>query len=358
MKKISLLPGPTYIPPKVQNKLRKQPISQRNSELEYTFLSTQNMIKKIIDNPFGEIFLLSGSGTLAMETTISCVPIIKKNPNILIIETGKFGKRFTKLCHINNFTKHTLKFNKSIDYSLIKKTIFEKDINTLLFQATETSSGIRINFKEIRNIKNQKKELLIISDSISDLLSNPFSQQLYNIDIVIGASQKGFSSPTGISFISFLPETYNKINLPNFETKNLYNSITTYLKSPIPFTPSINNIYSLHKACELILQKGIKKIITKNTKINTNLSNFFNSYKWEEIPTDKSYSLLVLKAPNNFNTKTLLDILYNDYNISIANGQEHLKNKAIRIGTMGLTPIKYYKYLKKVCKKVFTKLDL
>ena len=349
-KHYNFLPGPVDITSFSKKSYKFPIISQRNKDFEYIYFDLIQSLKLIVDNPFGEIIAVTGSGTLAMEMAID--NFVDISSKVLVISNGKFGDRFCEILKCKEFNYNCLNFanSRKVSYEEIENEIL-KEINNgipythLLFQATETSTGIALNLDEIKKIK-EKYKLFLICDSISHILSNYFSQEYFNIDLVIFSSQKGLSSLAGISFISILKSAITKI----VNSKNYYMNIKNYLNNLIPYTPAILNIYNLWLNIKFILKKVVVNIIEKNISINNKIRDFLKNYGLEEYPLSPSNSLVVFYFNNS---SSFVLNLYKKYNISIADGQGFLKNNAIRIATMGLNDLKNYNYLLKILKKEF-----
>lgn len=350
-KHFNFLPGPVEIPSFSKKSFSFPIISQRNKDFEYIYFELTENLKFIIDNTDGEIFILNGSGTLAMEAAID--NFIDEGSISLVISCGKFGDRFAEILSIKGFKYKKLSFlqNRKVNYDIVENEIKNKMVEGkpythLLFQATETSSGIGIDLYKIKELK-EKYNLFLICDGISHILSNYFSQNFFNIDVLIFSSQKGLSSLTGTSFVSILRKSLHRKVKYN---KNYYTNLDIYKKNLIPFTPPITNIYNLWLNSIEIIKKGIPDIIERNIIYRNKFKNFvIDRLKLKEYPLEPSNSILVVEFPNSTN---LVNILYDKYKISIADGQGELKNKVFRVAFMGVgNDWKDYYFLLKILKK-------
>ncbi|MCX8057890.1 MAG: aminotransferase class V-fold PLP-dependent enzyme [Spirochaetes bacterium] len=349
-KHFNFLPGPVKIS-KFSKKCFNFPIiSQRNPDFEFIYFDLIENLKLIIDNPNGEIFVIYGSGTLAMEASID--NFIDCNSNPLVLSCGKFGDRFSEILELKNIKHDKLSFfaNRRVDYQLVKAKIEEnikkgKPYTHLLFQATETSTGIGVDLYKIKELK-EMYNLFLICDGISHILSNYFSQNFFNIDVLLFSSQKGLSSLPGISFISLLKGVLEKI----VENKSYYINLKNYKKKLIPFTPPIINVYNLWLNSIIIRKRGVPDIVENNIFLRNKFSKFIKEeIGLVEYPYEPSNSILVCEMNNS---TSFVERLYNKYNISVANGQGELKNKVFRVAFMGIeNKEKDFNFLIKVIRK-------
>ncbi len=80
----------------------------------------------------------------------------------------------------------------------------------------ETSSGVKNNIQEIsKKIKDLKHPCLLMVDTVSSLASMNFENDEWNVDVMVGASQKGLMLPPGISFNTVSPKALEKYKIIN-----------------------------------------------------------------------------------------------------------------------------------------------
>lgn len=289
-----------------------------------------------MNSKFENTVIITGSGTLGMEASISC--IATKEDIILCISNGKFGERFKEIADKYTNVIH-LKYNwgESINIHDIEKILdINKKINIITAVHNETSTGILNPIKEIGNIA-KKKNIYFVVDVITSFGGETLDFQEYNIDIAIAATQKCISAPPGLSIISISDKAIDKIktNL----NRPYYLDLLKYRYDSIPYTPSIPLFYGLQESLKMIKNIGINKqierhkIYSKSIKIgleNMNLKQFSSLNKWSSY----SNTHTVIKCPNIIDSLSIKKEL-SRRGIIVAQGHDHIKNSVFRIGNMG-----------------------
>ncbi len=345
-KEFNLLPGPSGLYKKFTKFLLKTPISQRSDKFLEFWFNTKNLIKLLVDNPYGEIAILTCSSTGAMEASI--VSLCNKNSNVLVVSSGKFGDRFFEI--LNSYSIKTKKLSffetKKIDYNLIEEEIKNSKYTHITYQICETSSGIYCNPQIIGEFA-KKFNLITIADGVSAFLADHIYQKEYNIDALILGSQKGLNSPAGLSFVSLSPKTIDILNKADINSYYFY--LKKYLNLP-PFTPAINTIFYINKILEEIYDIGVNDIIERNVKIASKIRNNCLNYNIKLYPIEPSNAVSVFEFDDSEN---FIKFCEKRFNLYIAHGQGYLKGKVFRLGHFGLTESKSYNIFLLALEKFF-----
>ena len=95
MKNYVLTPGPVPVPEFVLLEMAKPIIHHRTEEFEEIFFKASQGLKKVFMTE-EEVLILASSGTGAMDAAV-CNTLSKKD-KALVINGGKFGERWLKIC--------------------------------------------------------------------------------------------------------------------------------------------------------------------------------------------------------------------------------------------------------------------
>ena len=90
-------PGPTPIPDEVREAQSRPMVDHRGTEFEAMMRETSIGIAELIGTE-GEVFLLTGSGSGAMEAAV--VNTLSPGDRVLVITVGAFGDRFAKIATV------------------------------------------------------------------------------------------------------------------------------------------------------------------------------------------------------------------------------------------------------------------
>ncbi|BDC36294.1 MAG: alanine--glyoxylate aminotransferase family protein [Candidatus Methanoliparum thermophilum] len=340
-KETIMLPGPVAINPRVLEAMSRPIINHRGEKfgeiLEY---STQGL-KKVFKTK-NDLFILSGSGTSAMESALG--NLLNKDDKILAIVNGKFGERFSEIGSIyGNCISLNYEWGDSVNLENIKEVFEEnEDIKVVTLVHNETSTGIINPAKEVSKIAKDNGAVFVM-DGVSSIGGNYVNVDDWGVDIAILGSQKCLAAPPGLAMISVSDDAWDMIE----KTKHrpYYTDLKAYRKSlnkkppQTPYTPAVSLFFALEEAIKIFLEEGIENIILRYKKYSDAIREAIKSLGLELFPKLNEYSnysntVNAIRLPEGIN-ETDLKKGMKDRGIVISGGQERLKNKIFRIGTMG-----------------------
>ncbi|OGC38995.1 hypothetical protein A2Y85_07335 [candidate division WOR-3 bacterium RBG_13_43_14] len=329
-------PGPVDIPDEINREMNKPLIYHRENRFAQLLDEIGNKLKQILQTK-NRIYFLTASGTGAMEA--ASTNILSANDEALILVCGKFGERWAEICDMHKIKTHIMKveFGKTVTPDAVEAKLKTLNRPVVIFTTlTETSTGALSDIKATGDIA-RRHDCLFVVDGIAGLAADPCPQDEWYIDVLIGASQKAFMSPPGISFYSVNDRAYQKMmkdHLPNY-----YFSIELaekyYQKGQTPFTPAINVLFAFRKGVDMIIDKGIDKNLKNHREIGDFVRKRVKKMGLELLPEQPSNALTVFKMNDNQDSTEIIRVVKERYNILFANGQAELRGKIIRIGHMG-----------------------
>ncbi|MCP8322029.1 MAG: hypothetical protein H3Z52_14005 [archaeon] len=103
-----MIPGPTNLAHRVAEAMSRPQLGHLDHRFLESFKETLNLTRYLFVNYTGMPFVLSGSGTIGMESAI--VSLIEPEDKVLCLDTGYFGKRFIDLATIHGARVDALHF--------------------------------------------------------------------------------------------------------------------------------------------------------------------------------------------------------------------------------------------------------
>ena len=167
MKNYVLTPGPVPVPEFVLLEMAKPIIHHRTEEFEEIFFKASQGLKKVFMTE-EEVLILASSGTGAMDAAV-CNTLSKKD-KALVINGGKFGERWLKICKAYDVETEEIKveWGKAVNPKEIEKVLKKhKDIKAILIQASETSTGVKHPIEEIALLTKDRNDIILIVDGIT-----------------------------------------------------------------------------------------------------------------------------------------------------------------------------------------------
>ncbi|HSH36588.1 alanine--glyoxylate aminotransferase family protein [Schnuerera sp.] len=307
-----------------------------NDFFEY-YKETCNKLKGLL-NTKEDVLILNGEGILGLEA--ASASLIEPGDRVLCIDNGIFGNGFGDFAKIYGGDVVYFKgdYRKPIDLEELK-AFLEKDSDFKLATLVhcETPSGITNSVDKICPLL---KEYGIVSvvDSVSGIGGEPIEVDNWQMDIVLGGSQKCLSASPGLTFLSISEEAWNIILNRETPIKSFYCNLALwknwYEEKWFPYTQPISNIYSLDIAIDRLLEEG--DYLERHEKIGNAVRKAIVKSGLELYPTEGfSNTVTTVLIPNGVTFDDIFNHMVEKHNTMIAGAFDHLKDKVFRIGHMG-----------------------
>ncbi|NBX93619.1 MAG: alanine--glyoxylate aminotransferase family protein [Proteobacteria bacterium] len=332
-------PGPTPVPEAVLLEMGKPTLHHRTKE----FIAILERVRKGLQFVFQTsqptyVFAASGSG--AMEATV--VNCLAQQDEVLVIDAGKFGERWTKLATAYGLKPHVVKveWGKAVDPSEVEK-VLKANPNTkaVLFQASETSTGVFHPVKEIAAVVKKHSDALIVVDAITALGVCNLPMDEWGLDAVVSGSQKAFMLPPGLAFLALSPkaqESRKRANIPNFYF-SLKAEDKAALNGETAWTPAVSLICGLDLVLKHMQVAGLSKIFDYHQRLANATRKGVEAMGLELFAkSDAGDSVTSVWVPPTIpDGKKIVSHLRDQFGITIAGGQDQYKGKIFRLAHLG-----------------------
>ncbi len=335
-KLLVMTPGPTEVHEDV---LKAMDADATNPDLDLDFyekyMAVLNKFKKIIKTN-NTAYILCGEGILGLEA--ACSSLIEQGDRILCIANGIFGEGFADFAKMFGADVVVYRGNSKTGIDVIDLEKFlENDSNFKLATVVhcETPSGITNPIKEICKLLSQKRIISIV-DAVSSMGGEDIETDAWNIDILLGGSQKCFSAPVGLAPLCISRNALDIIENRKTPIIGYYSNLKVwenwYKDKWFPYTQPIHNIMAFDVALDRCLHKDFISIHKKYAEavrkafINSGFDLFPKSHF--------SNTVTAINLPAGIKFKTLFDEL-KEKGVLIGGGIGVLKDLIFRIGHMG-----------------------
>ncbi|OPY69580.1 MAG: Soluble hydrogenase 42 kDa subunit [Syntrophorhabdaceae bacterium PtaU1.Bin034] len=336
-KRYLLAPGPTAIPPDVLLKMAEPMIHHRNPLFEVVMENVREGLKHVFGTK-NEVLILTSSGTGAMESAVTNT--LSPGDKAICVRSGKFGERWAEICKAYGVEPINidLPWGDELDPGLVEKTLKENpDVRAVYMQATETSTGAMFPVKEVAAIVKNYSNTLMVVDGITGVGVFDLSMDAWNIDVLVGGSQKALMLPPGLAFVGVSDKAweFNKESkLPKFyfnwakERKNLEKNQTN-------FTPAISLIIGLRESLRLIREEGLENVYKRIDGLARATREGAKALGLKVFAKSPSPAVTAIVAPEGIDGQEIYKTLWKKYAVTGAGGQDQLKGKVFRIATLG-----------------------
>ncbi|MBT8762752.1 alanine--glyoxylate aminotransferase family protein [Desulfohalobiaceae bacterium Ax17] len=338
MNKLRMLtPGPTPLPENVRLALSRDMLHHRKDEFKKIMAENQAGLRYL----FGTrepVLTLSSSGTGAMVAAVT--NLFAPGEKVLVVEGGKFGQRWSDIAQSHGLEVVALpvEWGQAITKEEVENALSRwPDIQGVLVQASETSTGVLHPIKDLAELCQAKDKLLVV-DGISAVGISPCPMDKWGIDCLLTGSQKGLMLPPGLAFIALSPKAWERVKAigPKSFYFNLLKEKARSLQNQTNFTPAINLIVGLKECLEYFKLKGLKNIYKKQKALTEMTRAGVTAIGLEPlVKDDYTLGLTSVLLPPGIDGVKVLKVAAQEYGVVMAGGQDQLKGKIVRIGHMG-----------------------
>lgn len=336
-----MIPGPTPVPERVLLEIAKHPIGHRSSEFSSILEEVYANLKYVFQTK-NDVFMYTSSGTGAMCAALE--NLINEGDKVLSLVIGNFGNRWAKIAESRGAVVEKIEVQPGevIDPAVLKKRLDEdinKEIKIVTLTHSETSTGAANDIKALCALIKEHGALSVV-DGVTSVCAMPCKPEEWGIDVLISGSQKGFMIPPGLAFLTASEKAwkvYEQCKHPSF-----YFDWAAHKKSvqanSTPFTPAVNLIAGLNVALKMIKEEGIENVNARHKKHAMALRKALKAINMKllvENDENASYAITSIVPPEGISVPEIRKALKNDFDIVVANGQNQLKDKIFRMGTLG-----------------------
>ncbi|TDQ71249.1 pyridoxal-phosphate-dependent aminotransferase family protein [Methanimicrococcus blatticola] len=341
--KLMMMPGPVEVPHRVLMAMAKPMINHRGKEFSAVYDDCQRISATLFNTAQENVSVISGSGTAGMEAAVGCLN--NKDDKILAIENGKFGQRFKKLAgKYGTVVPLEFEWGKSVDLAAVEEKLAAGDIKTITMIHNESSTAIRNPAPEVGALA-KKYGAYFILDVVSSLGGDDIRIDDWNVDIAVTGSQKCIAAPPGISVVAANERALAEME--NIKTRPYYLDLVAYHKSAskdlkeTPYTPAVSLFFALQEALKIIEEEGLANRIERHYLMTKAVRDSVTAIGVEMFPqlndvSAYSNTVSAMKAPAGVDGEAIKKAL-NKRGVIITGGQDDLKGKIFRIGSMGAT---------------------
>ncbi|MBX7231979.1 MAG: alanine--glyoxylate aminotransferase family protein [Bdellovibrionales bacterium] len=332
-----MTPGPVSLHPEVLQALA-QPVQHHRTDM---FLKTLSRVWKGLQWFFSTqqpVLMITSTGSGAMEAAI--VNTLSEGDEVLVIVSGKFGERWAEIAEIYKLKVHRINvvWGQSVDLEKVRAFLRgNAKIKAVFCQAVETSTATQHPIQELAKIIKMESSALFAVDAITGLGAMKLDMDGWQIDILVGGSQKAFMLPAGLSFIAFSERAwraYETSNLPCFYldmgVERLANQKgQTFFSSPSSHIVALDTVLTLFQkqGMDSLIQRC--ELLAKTTRV---CGEILGLKVFSQSP---AASVTALQVPDGMNAEKIRGALECQFNMTVMGGQEYLQGKILRIGHLG-----------------------
>ena len=334
-----MIPGPTNVDPSVLRALAKPTTSHVSPSFVATFKRALESLKKVMMTS-GDVFVVSGSGTLAMEMAVANV--VEPSDKVLVVSNGYFGDRFVDV--LSRFTdgveKLSFEWGKAADPNKIKEKLEQEDYKAVMVVHVDTSTGVANDAREISRVVKNRGSLFIL-DTVCSLGGIEIRVDEWAIDVCLSGSQKALAVPPGLAVLSASKEALDARAKRKTKVQSYYMDFENWLpvmRDPSRYfaTPPVNMVCALAESLEMILSEGLEKRYARHQAIAKAMRSALNRIGLKIVAEGKGRADTMTAAyyPSGIDDEAFRGNMAR-HGVVVAGGLGQLRGKIFRVGHMG-----------------------
>ncbi|WP_431028662.1 pyridoxal-phosphate-dependent aminotransferase family protein [Lysinibacillus sp. LZ02] len=346
-KEILLVPGPTPVVDEIYEALASETRGHTDARFVAIYKRAIENTKKLF-NTDGEVYVVAGSGTLAMEMAI--VNTVAEGERLLVISHGYFGDRFTPLAKAYGIEVDVLQaeWGKRVEIEAVREQLASYTYKAVTVTHADTSTGVASDLETLIPIIKAAGALAIVDGVVAtaalqeDMSKAYGGNEAYKIDIALTGSQKAIGVPPGLAIIAFSKQALAAREA--LETVRAYyadiHNWRPIMDNPANYfaTPPVNLIYAYDKALEIVLEEGMEKREARHIMYGRAVREALRSYGMTPLADEEvaAATLSCILYPEGVEDAAFRSNLASR-GVIVAGSLAHLAGKAFRIGHMGNT---------------------
>lgn len=288
----------------------------------------------------GDVFLLTGSGSGAMEAAI--VNLLSPGDRVLAVSVGAFGERFADIAAAFGAHVDRLEFpwGEAADAGRLATALESADpYRAVLLTHNETSTGVANPLRDLAGaVRAGPQAPLVIVDGISGLGAIPFEMDAWGVDAVVSASQKAWMGSPGIGIAAVGPRAQTaeeQARMPraywDFGEARRWAD-----KGQTPWTPAVSVLYGLRVGVRRLVAEGRELTWERHAAIARGAQAGLESLGLRLVarPEHRSATVTAAWLPASTDWTTLAAAL-RARGLVLAGGQGKWSGRIVRLGHMG-----------------------
>ncbi len=329
-------PGPTPVPPEVSLAMAQPILHHRTNQFTEVFEEAREGLKYVFQTQ-RDVLILASSGTGAMEAAVA--NLFSPGDKAVCIRGGKFGERWAEICESYGVIPVNIdvEWGEAVKVEDVAKVIDENpDVKAVLWQASETSTGVKHPTKELADLCRERGVLSVV-DGITAIGVFDVKTDEWGLDVVVSGSQKAFMLPPGLAFICLSERAWEAVEsskCPKYYF-DLKKELKNQQKGQTAYTPAVSLIIGLRESIKLIKEEGLENVFKRHSLLAKATREAMKAIGLELFSKSPSEAVTAVKVPEGIEGGKIPKLLRDKYGVVIAGGQAKLKGKIFRVSHMG-----------------------
>ncbi len=345
-----MTPGPTAVPEPVREAMSRELI---NPDVDPAFQGIYADLVDRLETVYGvggsadsttddaaaashDVVVLGGEGILGLEAAIAS--LVQPGTEVLCLSNGLYGDGFADF--VESYGGEATVIDAPYDAPLPLESLdaalaeadADYDLATMVHCETPTGTLNDLG-PALDRLEAADGEIITVVDAVSSLGGVPVPTD--RIDVCLGASQKCFSAPPGLTTAAISDRAWAAMEAR--EPHSLYTNFLPWRDTDggFPYTHLTTNVVALEEALSLLLEEGLDDVYARHEAAAERCRGRGAEIGLEPFPDPERASPTVTAFEVPGRAGTLQRRLHEERDVLVATGLGDLADDVLRVGHMG-----------------------
>lgn len=327
-----LTPGPTAVPEPVREAMSRELI---NPDVDPAFQEMYTELTDRLAEVYGtdhQVVVPGGEGILGLEAAVAS--LVEPGDEVLCLSNGLYGDGFADFVedYGGEATLVTTDYDDPLPLDALERELSKGEFSVATMVHCETPTGTLNDIDPALDLLNEHGAVTVV-DAVSSLGGVPVPTE--KIDVCLGASQKAFSAPPGLTTAAISDAAWDA--MAERDPHTLYTNFLPWKDTDegFPYTHLTTNVVALHKALELLLEEGLDDVYERHERAAERCRERGRDLGLEVYPDAERSSPTVTAFRVPGRAIDLQERLAEEHNVTLATGLADLEDDVLRVGHMG-----------------------
>ncbi|ELZ89623.1 pyridoxal-phosphate-dependent aminotransferase family protein [Haloferax volcanii] len=327
-----MTPGPTAVPPRVRDRL-SEPMP--NPDIEQSFFDTYDEVCEKLGRVYDtddDVVVMGGEGILGLEAAIAST--VAPGDDVLCVSNGLYGDGFADFVESygGEPTLVGADYTDPLDLAGVEAALDDGEFAVATMVHCETPTGTLNDIAPVLELLSDHGVLTIV-DAVSSLGGAPVPSE--HIDINLGASQKAFSSPPGLTTAAVSDRAWEAVE--ERDPDSLYTNLLPWRDTSegFPYTHLGANVAALDESLSMLLEEGLDAVYERHEEAAAHCRERGADFGLDIYPDAERSSPTVTAFHLPGEAKRVQAELESEHDIVLATGLAGLADDILRVGHMG-----------------------
>jgi alanine-glyoxylate transaminase / serine-glyoxylate transaminase / serine-pyruvate transaminase len=339
-----LIPGPVSVDESVLAELGRPVRAHYGDDWVAMYRRLTSSLATIFGTE-GDVFLLFGPGTAAIETCLAST--LARGDELLVATNGMFGERLVEVARALDMRVHTITTDGygPIQPEHLSEAI-RKHPRARAFAVVhhETSLGLLNPVRELCTLA-RRHGLLTIVDAVASLGGTPLEMDAWGIDLCAGVANKCLGAPVGVAPIAVGAQGWAAVDDARPKTAGWYLNLATWRGyaekwgtwHPSPTTMPTNSVMALAAAVEEVMARGLDAHQARFAQAAARVRDGLRELDFEMVIPDQHASPLTTAVwgRKGMDVPGYMEWMRSERRLRLGGALGELAGRAFRIGHMG-----------------------